>query len=391
MSLDDEQLARELRSRADDMAGAPLALEDVKRTASAIRRRRLATAAGGAAVVLALAVPVGLGVVDRGAVTPDPAPAQKPMPSGPVEAKLTTDAPDGSAAETPYAWDGVIHEPDGEDISTPGAYDALAPFGSGWLGVTNRTHQGQLTVLDANGAVVDTFPGGLGVASSADGTLTAFSDAQGRIHTRGTADADDVELNPHGPLSLVDVVAVVGSESCTSEAGCSVYFNEYGDLGGPYRIHENGKMWEYTRFSRMLGAASDGRVAGLMSASDDGSCSGVFDGRERLLWKTCDYTLGAFSPDGTYVIGRPAYLDGVGDGLVAILDAQNGEMVAQFTSGRRSQAFVRDAVWESDRTLLATVFQNGAWGLMRMTDLGELEQVEDLGAGEDVDPPAILP
>jgi len=394
MSMDDEKLARELRGRADEVTGAPLGLDDVKHTASAIRRRRVATAVGAAAVVVALALPVGLTMVDRDSATSDPAPAAPdpdPTPTGPVAARLTTDAPDGGAAETSYTWGDVVHEADGDEVRLPEVYDAFAPFGYGWLGVTYGENAGQLTVLDAEGSVVDTFLGGLGIAASGDGTLTAFSDAEGGIGTKGTADSAVVELDPPGrPMKDVDVVAVVGSESCTREEGCSVYFNEFGDLGGAYRIQENGKIWQYTLFSKLLGAAPDGRVAGLVSASDDGSCSGVFDRAERRLWETCDYTLGAFSPDGTYVIGRPAYLDGVGDGLVAILDAETGEMVAEFSNDRRGQAFVRDAVWETDRTLLATVFQQGEWGLMRMTDLGELEKVEDLGAGEDVDPPATL-
>jgi len=140
-----------------------------------------------------------------------------------------------------------------------------------------------------------------------------------------------------------------------------------------------------------VGAASDGRVAGVISTSDRGSCSGVFSANERLLWKTCDYTLGTFSPDGRYVMGRPANLDGLGDGLVAILDAETGDMVSEFANDEQTQAIIGQAVWETDRTMLATVYQDGAWSLMRLTDLGELQKVADLEGGDKVAPPAYLP
>ena len=227
--------------------------------------------------------------------------------------------------------------------------------------------------------------------TSADGSLTAYTDESGHVLTFGTDDSEPVALDPRGPMSVVELVALVGSGSCENEEGCAVYYNEYGDLGGGFRIRPDGPIWQFTLFRKVLGAASDGRVAGLISASDGGSFSGVYSARETLLWKTCDYTLGTFSPDGRYVIGRPANLDGPGDGLVAILDSETGEMVSEFANDEQTQATIGQAVWETDRTLLATVHQDGAWSLMRLADLGELERVADLEGGDEVDPPAVLP
>ena len=290
---------------------------------------------------------------------------------------------------------GSIESPGSEAVPVDGTSSAVAPFGTGWLvvanDVANDKDTGLLTTLDSDGSVTDQFRGGLAVVTSADGSLTAYTDESGHVLTFGGDDSEPVALDPSGPMGVVELVAVVGSGSCESDAGCAVYYNEYGDLGGGYRIRANGSIWQFTRFRKIVGAASDGRVAGVISARDSGSCSGVYSASERLLWKTCDYTLGSFSPDGRYVMGRQANLDGPGDGLVAILDTETGEMVSEFANDEQTQAIIGQAVWETDRTMLATVHQDGAWSLMRLTDLGELQKVADLEGGDEADPPAFLP
>jgi hypothetical protein len=364
---------------------------------------RIVVAAGVAAVLVAVAVPVAISMVNRGGddTTPDPASSSSssssptPLPTGPVKALLTTDAPAGPAAGIPVLNGGSIESPGSEAVPVEGTPSAVAPFGTGWLVVANDVANGKdtglLTTLDSDGSVTDQFTGGLRVVTSADGSLTAYTDESGHVLTFGTDDAEPATLDPRGPMSVVELVAVVGSGSCASDEGCAVYYNEYGDLGGGFRIRDNGSIWQFTLFRKVLGAASDGRVAGLISASDSGSCSGVYSARETLLWKTCDYTVGAFSPDGRYVIGRRANLDGPGDGLVAILDSETGEMVSEFANNEQTQAVIGQAVWETDRTMLATVRQDGAWSLMRLTDLGELQKVADLEGGDEAAPPAFLP
>ena len=183
----------------------------------------------------------------------------------------------------------------------------MAPFGAGSLVVANDVASdvgngkdtGLLTTLDSDGSVTDQFRGGLAVVTSADGSLTAYTDEAGHVLTFGSDDSEPVALDPSGPMGVVELVAVVGSGSCESDEGCSVYYNEYGDLGGAFRIKDNGSIWQFTRFRKIVGAATDGRVAGVISANDSGSCSGVYRANETLLWKTCDYTLGRFAPTAT--------------------------------------------------------------------------------------------
>jgi hypothetical protein len=96
-----------------------------------------------------------------------------------------------------------------------------------------------------------------------------------------------------------------------------------------------------------------------------------------LVWETCDHQLGAFSPDGKYVVGLAPYFDGPGSPSLAILDASTGEPIVDFVSGRtaRSAAQVADVVWEDSTTLLATVTQGADQYVVRATIDGRVEVV----------------
>ena len=99
-------------------------------------------------------------------------------------------------------------------------------------------------------------------------------------------------------------------------------------------------------------------MAGQTKFLGDGSCSGVTDplAGTKLLWDTCDYSLGAFSPDGRYIVGLAAYSDGPGSPSLSILDATTGEPLVDYRGPKdgRTCIGVDQAVWEDDDTVLAT-------------------------------------
>jgi hypothetical protein len=136
----------------------------------------------------------------------------------------------------------------------------------------------------------------------------------------------------------------------------------------------------------VTGVTEDGRVAGVISYEDDptkdpGSCSAVLDGDNRELWKTCDFTLGRFSPDGELVLGHPAYRSGDGDASLAILDARDGTVLAEYVNDAGSQAFVTSTTWDADGTVLGMVRQGTTWHLMRFTADGQLSHATSGGEG----------
>ncbi len=85
-------LGRELHGRSEAMHGSSLALADVRQTARSIRRRRTATAIGGAVAAVALIIPTAAIASHQGhrtsplppatqSVTPLPAPRRRTVSS----------------------------------------------------------------------------------------------------------------------------------------------------------------------------------------------------------------------------------------------------------------------------------------------------------------------
>jgi hypothetical protein len=189
-------------------------------------------------------------------------------------------------------------------------------------------------------------------------------------------------------------VSVVGADGqCVDPEGtvgsdCGVSYVD-GRTPRSYTTHAHGNV-DTLPVRKLAGVSPDGWLAGTVSASDTGSCSAVFDDDWRQQWRTCDYTLGRFSPDGRYVIGRPAYLDGLGDGVLVVLDARTGEVLADARPAQGGSAFVNDAVWQPDGTVLAAVWDDG-WTLLRLTPEGELTRaLADPLPGRPEDAPFVL-
>jgi hypothetical protein len=183
------------------------------------------------------------------------------------------------------------------------------------------------------------------------------------------------------PSGNLQTVGVTGSDSCMENSeggGCAVFLNSQGEQRAAYSATAHGIVAPLPGLLAVAGLSPDGSLSGLVSASDGGSCSQVLGRDWEKAWQTCDYTLGQFSPDGRYVIGYPAYRDGIGDSSVAILDAHTGEVLAEYVNSEEHPAFINTAVWDEDSTLLATVFEKDAWSLMRMTPDGELTRVSNL-------------
>ncbi len=399
-----EPLRDALRSRADQLGDThPLTLDDVKGRARGIRRRRAAVSGLAAAAVLAVAVPIGIGVTDSVRTDPDDPPvagpsvspsASAPLPAGPHRVTLTTEVQGTSEVPgIPYLYDRGIRQGDyllnlGED------YDTFATAGLGWAG-TRRDDEGNAFVdlLDEDGEVVVSAPSTGSLAVSADGTVVVYATPDGELVAVTPGAERQSLVEPDGlPAGILEPVAVIGSRSCDPDSaggGCAVFFNsQAAEEQGAWSATSKGIVSPFPDFRWLTGLSPDSSPAGVVSVAEDTSvCSAVLSADwDKQAWKTCDHELGQFSPDGRYVIGHPAIGDGRGDTSVAILDARTGELRAEFSNTEENPAFINNVVWDTDNTLLATVFEDG-WSLMRMTADGELTTVlDDLGDDPDTVP-----
>ena len=417
MSYSDERelLTRELQDRSRDPDTHPLGLDAVKDRARGIQRRRRTVGAATAAVVMAVAVPVGINIAGTSqstapmpanpspsvaeSVEPNPSPSvvesvdtrpptETPTPTPtpnrrdrPIPADGTA-APRGDAPSIAYLSGSTLHLSEGSTRDLGRAYDSITPYQGGYVGFTYR--DGIIRFLDADGGVRDEVSG-TGPVIAPDGVGLAYT-ATGRDSTDVVLTSTDGSRTPlmasvgPGAVQLVGFTAdeqvaytVTGKDGTTG-----VFVTDF--EGAPVRL--KGLL-------NSKGAhAPAGVVSGMTSydESEPGSCWAVLDvATQQQAWETCDFTLTRFSPDGRFVLGVDEYQDGIGGSQVAILDAVDGTVLADYTT--RDLGFTREPVWELDSTALLSTFQDGSWYLLRLGPDGALEQALDPMSGDEMEQP----
>jgi hypothetical protein len=402
MSHHDERdlLTNELRQRSAGIGGHPIGLDDVRDRASSIRRRRNAVRGVVAAVVLAVAVPVGLSATDLLGTSGTPAPpvasrsgAPSPSPTEPAP----TPGPDGSYPLTVHGLEqgapaGIPYiDADAEQLVSPEGtvdlpepYAMITPYNGGYLAIGSSRYPGKVIMLDAGMNVTHTDPaGGSALAVSPDRTHVAYVVRESKTRvmlvdapTDGTDPVTWQLETPAGetldPIGFLDDGAVVYSSDTFEEMGVARAGGETTPIKGLLRVED--------------ASAATGLVSGLVSYGAEGGCSGVQDpATGSLKWKSCDYSNLRFSPDGRYVVADASYYDGPGSPTLTILDAGTGDVVTEFKpTARRTVVGVSQAAGEDGDTVLAYVDEGGDQAMVRLRLDGSLERVTDVVTVHDL-------
>ncbi|MGA9747828.1 MAG: hypothetical protein WBQ50_10285 [Nocardioides sp.] len=391
-----DQLTQALRERSDAMAGTHLGLDAVKGRARGIqRRRRTAVVTVAAAVVLAIGIPVGLNLGDvtnsqeplpaNPSPAPSPGPVEPPAPTGPVEVDATELRP-GSGPAIAWLIGPTLMLPGQDQIDLGRAYTQVTPYLEGWL----ATGSGKTFVLDADGTVLESFPGqGLAVSTDGSRVVTQLDATGGTDLQLRTAPFTELPLSATVEIGpSVRLLGFTGPEE-------AAYVSTVPTGGGSEeRVLVTDFLREPRRLEGLIGARGASEVAGLVSGQtsynadgDGGSCWAVVDvatGDRR--WETCTWIPERYSPEGRYVVAESVFSDGIGGSALAILDAATGEEVAEFSTEGLGQ--IVNPLWESDGTVLAETYQDGAWYAVRLGVDGSVERA--LGpelTGDDIASP----
>lgn len=359
----ENELTRTLEREADRFArteAAPVSLDGVLARAGEIRRgRRLRATLAMAAVVLAVAVPVGIKVLDDPAAAPRP-----PVPAGPPDsAPLSLDnLATGKAPKIAYAEGSTLHDPDGGTFDLGARPSYLARFDGGVLiGADDRVR-----VQGVSGNSTATRPLSGGFAVSPDGHVAAFAQPDGTIVAVQGENGEFTDLGRitgAGTGSLEVAALDAGCDRALD--ACTVYVNQR---------DENSQVWAV---SPKTGPSVDGRglltlvdvnrrdlFAGYTKVTDQGSCSGLVDPDGSVTWSTCKHRFFSFSPDGKRLVGAGPYGDGAGDGQVAVLDTADGTTGLELST--TTAAVVTQTRWEDDSHLLAVVLQGDRAAVLRI-------------------------
>ncbi len=393
MNDDQQRLARSLQERAERIGDAsPVGLDDVRRTARGLQRRRRAMTGLVAAAVVAAVVPIGLGLGgdDRSAGPIPPAgspsvlpstskvPSVSPSPSSPTPtsassspATPSTLTATGAGRSYPprvtYVAGRDVHVDGGAATTLPGSYISLTPYRGGWLAVERRQEDTYVVELDASLKEVSARRGGERIAISSDGTQVAWF-----LAASGGQPARLVEGLPNGHSEGEATVDLPGVQTATP----------VGFLGTMlvYQVEDTQQTW-VTDFSGKgnrvparggllkAGAVNSAdQTVGIQTAYEDGrACWAVMANSGPRTAEQCHHTLVDFSPDGRHVVGFPSYTDGLGSSELSIMDASTGDVVRSFQRPENgSLGFVSDVVWEDDEHVLATAYDQDQWWVLRL-------------------------
>lgn len=382
----EDQLRRALRSQAERGAPHEIEMDAVTATARGIRRRRTATAALSTAAVVALAVPAGMaltGTFDEDAppvAGQGPGQEQVEPPETLMEVALLDAEPGADPATLPYVKDGAIVVPGGDpvEVGGQGAAVGVDVVGDRWL-VLKRVGEGYLLeTTSPAGEVLGSTPARTGPVTSSDRTVAAYVAESGDLRVV-TEDGDRAFATADQIGGANEATAVDGSGSC--EGDCTVYVETgNGEVRWADASGETGRVDGF----RALADVSDGRLLGMVSAADDGSCSALRGGDGEQVWRTCDNSFDAVSPDGRWALGLPAYLDGLGPRSISVVDMADGRERVRFADQTESMSAIFEYAWESDSTLLLTLWNGDdkEWQLLRAGIDGSLSVV-DTAPGND--------
>lgn len=318
-------------------------------------RTRVHRTAALAAALLALAVVPGCADDDGDAPTgsssssPSESVAQSPTDLG--EVNLLADVADGDSPALPYLRRTELVRPDGTKVKLPRAYDQFAELGEDLVAAYDDRGARQLDVLDADGRQVESHALEASFVVDLPGLSVAWADPGGQLWVH--ADGETVVWGDQGGPVTVAAIADVSGD-------VRVYVDNV-DERPPAWVSADGSVGNLEGMS-VSDAHPDGLVAVQLSSSDDGSCSGVYDGDE-LAWETCEHSLFRFAPDGRHLLASDPYLDGLGLSSVSILDASTGDRLVTY---RIDGGFVAHQVWEDDAHVLAVVSGPDGWSIMRL-------------------------
>lgn len=333
--------------------------------------------------------------------TPTAEPTASVPPPGVTTSLSTKDLGQGAPPAVPYlaaadpakpsdSW--AMVRPSGESLDlTVTRPFGFATMGNGLVLLVDDGDGAAASVVDGTGGEVTREEvRGYRLAVTPDRSIVAWLGAEGQttVVEGGGGRTFDLRAVDGG----AEIAAINGRGTCQEAEseinGCTAFVNK-DEPREVYLTSSHGIVDLVGTMLSVSDAAADGPLVGLVSVTDEGSCSGIYTGRAKPGWQTCDHTLTTFSPDASLVLGTDAYLDGFGQRSVAFLDAKDGTLIHEFTSKGKGPTILQTA-WEDADHVLAVAYERGRWSIVRLGVDGSAEIALGPLAGGDLDRPFVL-
>ena len=359
--MSQETFERELARRAEDVAGAAISVDDVRRRAGSIRRRRRAMVTG--AVAAAVAV-VALGPSLLG----DRADESAPDPAG------------ASTSGVSVLHEGVATLPDGRTVELDVDTEQVTSWGrlSDGRFVVAANRPQRLQVLSPDGELADEYSiGATQVVLSAAGDAAAWMEGNGTVWVLASGTADPVELGrvavdtEHYPIleAVVDAGHVLLSDG--------VHLTEL-SAAGPEVVSDDSLQ--------VTDVSPDGALWAVQYPDDAADpqfgCAGLYDPEaDAMVARSCDTADLRFSPDGQHLLGMRGDNNMASD--VATYDLELRE-VGRFVPEGKGHVVSRAGWADDDHLLVAEAnWKDSTWTLVRRSlDWSQRQVVVPTEAGE---------
>jgi hypothetical protein len=270
-----------------------------------------------------------------------------------------------------------LRRPDGTTLRLPDlTWSAWAPMGDGAIGMAGTEAGTQLQQVSGTGRVRTRTVDHFGLAVSSDHQIVGWLGDRGTPHVvegGGTRHFTMSRL-PHVGNGTA-IAALWGAGTCQEQVpeggGCTVFAN------GPHHVWVTDSHGIVTTVGPML-QVSDvnrrGRVLGLVSrrTPHQRACWGAFRADGHRAFRTCDYYLDSFAPDGREVLATHSQVMWDGIRRFAILD-RHGDAVQTWTFRPNAHRSLSQLTWEDSHHLLGVLQVNGTYGLVRIGDDGSVE------------------
>lgn len=380
----EDQVHDALHRRVDPLQRTPFTVTDVQQRARRIQRRRTMAAGAAVAAVVAVAVPLALGMNGPAQRSDVPPATRTPQITGPVRIDPRS-APVGDAPQVPLVdTTGPTLIVGEESFDLPRAYDQITPYRDGWIALITVDGVGMLDVLDQSFDRLDFETRDSDLTVSPDGSRVTWASYDGQHWSIPNNDVAGGEPErpwttlPDGPYE-----SAVGTVGFVSADEVLAYQLDQVDGTITTFLADGKDIVELPAIDQPESASpATGMIAARTFVDDGSSCGATFDGRSRSpepLWTDCERSLGDFNAAGSLLFAFPSG-DQVTDGDppgVSVLDAATGESVVDFevTRARDRGVGIADVVWEDDQTLLATYVDGNQQYVVRLGLNGTVERV----------------
>ena len=288
--------------------------------------------------------------------TPTSTPSSKPSTTsaGPVKTKIDLKKlTQGRTPQITYLSGRTIRGGAGEDVKIPGATDIqeVARLGNPSLAVVTKGFGNEMLTLDSEGNVTRRTPDVTQIVTTDDGSAAAYAGTKlkdtGESTAGATLYAEQAEAQGVQKITVPDI----WNTTLEGYVDGKVYFDASTTQEGPSALYEwtpgESKPTLLKSVPKALAVSGAGTAGSLTTLADQSSCSSLLTvPAGKRLWRTCDYMITGFTPDGTTVIAGSKYQDGYGDGIAAVLSAKNGSLLHEWSG------VFRQAVPEDDQHIL---------------------------------------